>query len=391
MEKAIAIIPARCGSKSIKFKNIKLFCGKPLIYWTLSALAKSEHIAEIFLATDCDEIEKVVRGLRLNKVEVYRRLIENATDEASTESLVLEFIDRKALNKETQIILVQATSPLLQTQDIENAFKKYHEGNFDSAMSVVKTKRFFWNENGQALNYDFKNRPRRQDFEGILMENGAFYINTVKNILKYKNRLSGKILTFEMPEYSAVEIDEEDDWLIAESLMRKHILNKAKETSFIKLFLTDVDGVLTDAGMYYSERGDELKKFNTHDGMAFELLRNAGVKTGIITSESTNLVTRRAEKLKVDFLYQGVKGKNKLDAVNEICENLNISLDEVAYIGDDVNCYEILSHVGCVACPSDAVNRIKSIPNINIMNLKGGEGCVREFVELIFVSHKIVS
>jgi len=223
------------------------------------------------------------------------------------------------------------------------------------------------------------------------MENGAFYINTVKNILKYKNRLSGKILTFEMPEYSAVEIDEEDDWLIAESLMRKHILNKAKETSFIKLFLTDVDGVLTDAGMYYSERGDELKKFNTHDGMAFELLRNAGVKTGIITSESTNLVTRRAEKLKVDFLYQGVKGKNKLDAVNEICENLNISLDEVAYIGDDVNCYEILSHVGCVACPSDAVNRIKSIPNINIMNLKGGEGCVREFVELIFVSHKIVS
>jgi YrbI family 3-deoxy-D-manno-octulosonate 8-phosphate phosphatase len=390
MKKAIAIIPARCGSKSIKLKNIKLFCGKPLIYWALTALSNSKYIEEIYVATDCDKIENAVVNLNIQKVKIYRRLTENATNEASTESLMLEFIDKNAINQETQLILVQATSPLLQTQNIDKAFKKYYKGNFDSVISVVRLKRFFWNENGQALNYDYKNRPRRQDFEGILMENGAFYINIVKNILKYKNRLSGKILTFEMPEYSAIEIDEEDDWLIAESIMRKNILNKPKDKSFIKLFLTDVDGVLTDAGMYYSERGDEFKKFNTHDGMAFELLRNAGIKTGIITSENTNLVARRSEKLKVDFLYQGKKGKNKLEVVKEICKNLNISLNDVAYIGDDVNCFEILTHVGFVACPSDAVNRIKSIPNINIMNMKGGEGCVREFVELIFLLNKIV-
>ena len=89
--------------------------------------------------------------------------------------------------------------------------------------------------------------------------------------------------------------------------------NNSKEK--IKLFVTDVDGVLTDAGMYYSENGDELKKFNTHDGMAFQLMRNEGLKTAIITSENTKIVENRAQKLKVDYLYQGKKHGGKLDSV----------------------------------------------------------------------------
>ena len=106
----------------------------------------------------------------------------------------------------------------------------------------------------------------------------------------------------------------------------------------IKLFLSDVDGVMTDAGMYYTESGDEFKKFNTHDGMAFQLLREAGIKTGIITTENTKIVERRAAKLKVDYLYQGKGFGNKLQAAKEICEKENITLQEVAYIGDDINC-----------------------------------------------------
>src|SRR6478609_4630834 len=102
----------------------------------------------------------------------------------------------------------------------------------------------------------------------------------------------------------------------------------------IKLFITDVDGVLTDAGMYYTESGDEFKKFNTHDGMAFDLLRKAGIKTGMITSENTKIVERRAAKLKVDYLYQGKKFADKLSAALEICAKENISIKEVAYIGD---------------------------------------------------------
>lgn len=153
----------------------------------------------------------------------------------------------------------------------------------------------------------------------------------------------------------------------------------------IKLFLADVDGVLTDGGMYYSENGDELKKFNTRDGMAFELLRNAGIKTGIITTEETSIVERRAQKLKVDYLYQSKRDGGKLTAALEICEKENISLNEVAYIGDDINCIELLSAVGIAACPSDAMDAVKKIKNINVLTYKGGEGVVREYVEKIIL------
>ena len=149
----------------------------------------------------------------------------------------------------------------------------------------------------------------------------------------------------------------------------------------IKLFLSDVDGVLTDAGMYYTESGDEFKKFNTHDGMGFNLLKKAGIKTGIVTTEKTNIVTNRAAKLKVDYLYQGVGFGGKLESAKEICILENITLEEVAYIGDDINCLDLLMHVGLAACPNNATKIIKSIPGIIQLTKAGGEGAVREFID----------
>ena len=152
----------------------------------------------------------------------------------------------------------------------------------------------------------------------------------------------------------------------------------------IKLFLTDVDGVLTDSGMYYTEHGDEIKKFNTRDGKGFELLRNNGIKTGIITSEDTIIVKNRANKLKVDFLFQGA-GNDKLEIVKSLCMKQNISLNEIAYIGDDINDLELLSNVGLPACPNNAIEKIKKIPLINVLNLDGGKGVVREFIDKIIL------
>jgi len=151
----------------------------------------------------------------------------------------------------------------------------------------------------------------------------------------------------------------------------------------IKVFLTDVDGVLTDAGMYYTESGDEFKKFSTYDGMAFELLRQHGIKTGIITSESTKITEARARKIKADYLYQGLRGEGKLNAAYEICKNEGIAIDEIAYIGDDLNCIPLLEKAGLAACPKNAVEKVKSIQGILHLKLKGGEGVVREFVEII--------
>ena len=381
----IAFIPVRSRSKSIPNKNIKDFCGKPLVYWNTKALQSSKSIDKIYVATDSEEIKILVNNFNFSKVEVYDRDPQNADDTASTESVILEFINKKKFKNSDLFFLVQATSPLTQTKDFEKALETLKSKNADSIITCVRTKSFFWNSDGTPINYDYKNRPRRQGFAGMLMENGAFYINNIANIKKDKNRLSGKIAIHEMEEFNAVEIDEEDDWIIAERLMYKYILSK-KPKNKIKLFLSDVDGTLTDAGMYYSTNGEELKKFNTHDGKGFELLKKVGVKTGIITSENTNILENRAKKMKVDYLFQGLEHQGKLDIAKDICAKESISLDEVAYIGDDINCYELLQAVGLAACPANALEEIKNIPNINIISKKGGNGAVREFIDLIIKS-----
>ena len=382
--KTIAFIPVRGGSKSIPLKNIKSFCGKPLVCWNIEALVNCSEVDEIVVATDSDLIWETVSSYSYNKVILYRRSVENACDTASTESVMLEYIHSVDVAEKDIFMLVQATSPLTETEHFSKALQIFAKGEFDSVITCVRNYRFFWTEDGTPMNYDYIERPRRQTFKGMFMENGAFYINTVGNILSKKNRLCGRIGIYEMPEYTAMEIDEPDDWIILENLMRRHILSKRKgEKKKIRLFLCDVDGTLTDGGMYYTENGDELKKFNTRDGMGFQLLREAGIKTGIITSENTKIVEYRAKKLKVDFLFQSKRDGGKLAAAKGICDTLGISLEEVAYIGDDINCRELLSAVGYAACPADSVTEIKEISHIKLLEKKGGEGCVREFISLL--------
>lgn len=382
--KTIAFIPVRGGSKSIPLKNIKPFCGKPLVCWNIEALEDCSLVDEIIVATDSDKIEETVLSQNYTKTKIYRRSAENACDTATTESVMLEYIQYAKPESADTFMLVQATSPLTESKHFSEALSIYQQEGYDSMLTCVRNYRFFWNANGTSKNYDYMNRPRRQNFKGELMENGAFYINTVQNIMKFGNRLSGRIGIYEMPEYTATEIDEPDDWIILESLMRKHVLSK-HQSSYpqIKLFLSDVDGTLTDGGMYYSEKGDETKKFNTRDGMGFQILRKAGIKTGLITSEDTQIVTNRAKKLKIDYLVQGKQNGGKLAAAQDICSQLGITLNEVAYIGDDINCFELLEAVGIAACPADANPIIKNIASIRIMTHKGGEGCVREFIEQI--------
>lgn len=377
----VAFVPVRCGSKSIPLKNIKPFFGKPLVFWVLDALSKSKRVNEVAVATDCNDIEQVVNDFGMSKVKVYRRLPENAEDQSSTESVMMEYLNVRRLSKDDIFILCQATSPFTQSSDFDQALEQFRNEKADSLLTCCRLKRFIWNENGKPLNYDFKSRPRRQEFGGSLVENGAFYINTVGNILSSQNRLSGKIAIYEMPDYTFTELDEPEDWASAESVMRRH-LGKSPVRKTIRMVLSDIDGVLTDAGMYYTEQGDELKKFNTYDGMAFKLFKEKGVKVGLITLENRTLNQRRAEKLKLDYLVQGAE--NKLAAAREICTKEKIPLDQVAYIGDDINDRTLLEHVGVPVCPANAHRSIKQIPNILVLSRSGGEGVVREFYDLIF-------
>ncbi|HQU75368.1 MAG TPA: HAD hydrolase family protein [Chitinophagales bacterium] len=151
----------------------------------------------------------------------------------------------------------------------------------------------------------------------------------------------------------------------------------------VKLVLSDVDGVLTDGGLYFTESGDQFKKFHVHDGMGFLLLKKAGIKTGIITSENLELVRLRAQRIQPDHLYMGVGFEEKLHTARAIARQEGISLDEVAYIGDDVNCIALLEKVGFPTCPADAVDAVKNIPGIFQTTRKGGEGAFRELADKI--------
>ena len=376
----IAFIPVRGGSKSIPGKNIKNFCGKPLIYWNLIALEKAELVDQIIVATDSEKIYQVVEEFGFKKVKLYRRSDENAQDHSTSESIMLEYIHYAKLSPSDTFMLVQATSPFTRTDDFNNGLELMKK--YDTVFSCAKIKRFIWDKNGRPLNYDQNNRPRRQDFEGTFMENGAFCISSVSDIIKNNNRISGDIGICEMAQYTFVEIDEVEDWIIAEQLFLKNNANEFEwDFSKIKIFLSDVDGVLTDAGMYYSEDGDELKRFCTYDGMGFNLLQKENIKVGILTTENRDLNRARAKKLKLDFDFHGAN--DKLQIVKDLCEQQKISLSEVAYIGDDLNCFDLLSSVGFAACPSNAIKMIKDIPKIIQLQKNGGEGAVRELAEMI--------
>ncbi len=382
----VALIPLRGGSKSITKKNIKKIAGRPLVYWVLDAACHCKGIERVFVSTDDFEIAEVVQAYGNELVEVVGRSPETATDTASTESVMLEFAASRIFD---HLVLIQATSPLLTAECLQGGLKKYFKTGADSLLSVVEQKRFIWQEDphggAQPVNYDPLKRPRRQDFKGQLVENGAFYICSKEGLQRTGSRLFGRVSTYVMPEDTYFEIDEPSDWTIVEGLIKKSVAcfstnSKNMDLSRIKMILTDVDGVLTDAGMYYSETGDESKKFNTHDGKGIELARNNGIKVGIITSENTKIVERRAHKLKIDYLFQGVT--NKIEIFERLLSEVGLDAAEVAYIGDDINDLEVLKKVGFSAAPSDAVREVKSVVDMHCEQ-KGGGGCLREMIDHI--------
>lgn len=220
----IALILARGGSKSIPKKNIINVAGKPLIFYMIDALSESDVANEIFVSTDDASIADIIKERR-PQVKIFNRSKANADDNSSSESAILEFLNAHSFDNERHIIFAQATSPLTTASDIVKAYNMVQEANVDSILSVVRQKRFIWSKDGKAENYNISQRPRRQDFEGYLVENGAFYISTVERMIRYQNRLSGNIGLYEMPEDTYFELDEKSDIPIIEALLEARKLN----------------------------------------------------------------------------------------------------------------------------------------------------------------------
>ncbi len=379
----VAFIPVRGGSKSIPLKNIKPLAGRPLVYWTTKACSDSKTIHETFVATDSDEIRDCVDNMYLPRVKVIDRSPETATDSASTESALLEFAEKHQFK---YICLVQATSPLTTSTQIDDAFQKFFNSGADALLSVVRTKRFMWAEEGglvRPANYDPQRRPRRQEWVGQLVENGAFYITSREKLLESRCRISGKIAAYEMPEETYLEIDEPIDWQIIDELLRNR---NPLETGYLarlqrlRLICVDVDGTLTDGGMYYTEAGESMKRFDTRDAAGLEALRVRGIEPAFITRENSPIVVARARKLNLKHVYVGVE--DKVQVTEKLLAEMNLDWEQVAYIGDDIHDLPVIKQAGFSACPADAAPEV--VDSVTYICQKtGGHGAVREVCDLI--------
>lgn len=382
--KKIALLPLRKDSKGISGKNKKKLVGRPLFSWVLSEAVFSNLDAVYVFTDDTEILDFIEKEYAWNpKIKGLLRNDENATDIASTESVMIEFAT--AINHDFDVLcLLQATSPLTTASDINAALDKIEIENYDSALTVVKTHRFTWNSDGTPQNYDVFDRPRRQDFEGLLVENGAVYATTKSAFSTSKNRISGKIALVEMDEASYTEIDSITDWEIVEKLLANR-LQKSKKHDRIDYLVLDVDGVFTDGCVYFGAEGELIKKFDMRDGMGLEILRQNNVEVVVMTSENSALVEARMKKLQIKHTYLGVKDKYAL--LTQFLKDRKASLDQVAYVGDDVNDLANICSVGWSFCPANGTEVVKQHADY-ILTHNSADGAIREVCEVIMKYNK---
>jgi YrbI family 3-deoxy-D-manno-octulosonate 8-phosphate phosphatase len=382
--KHIAILPLRKNSKGIPGKNKKKLVGRPLFSW-VAAEAIFSNLDVLYIFTDDQDIIGFVEKeyAWTNKIQTVLRSDASATDTASTELAMVELAESLHYNFDT-FTLLQATSPFTKAKDINSALELLENPDIDSVVSVVKTHRFTWSSDGKPQNYDVYNRPRRQDFDGLLIENGAIYSTTKKAFQDSKNRVSGKICTVEMPEYSLTEIDSTTDWLVCETLLAEN-LKKQKTQQKIDYLVLDVDGVFTDGCVYYNANGEMAKKFDMRDGMGLEILRQNRVEVVVVTSENSELVAKRMKKLQIQNTFLGVK--DKYSFLQQFLKDKNSSFGSVAYVGDDVNDLANICSVGWSFAPNNAIEIIKNHADF-VISKDSANGAIREVCEIIMKYNK---
>ena len=229
----IAIVPARGGSKGIPGKNLYPLAGKPLIVHTIEQALAAQIVSEVIVSTDSDDISGVSIGAGAT---VIQRPVNISGDSASSESALLHVIDELAADPNRTlpeiIVFLQCTSPIRAKHDIDRAIELLLSSGSDSVLSVVPNHRFLWTETEQganSINYDFRNRPRRQEMLPQYAENGSIYVFRTDKFMKSGNRISGRVALYKMDERSAIDIDSLIDMQVAELFLLER-MRKTDET-----------------------------------------------------------------------------------------------------------------------------------------------------------------
>src|SRR5918997_1914005 len=328
--------------------------------------------------------------------KVIGRPADLSGDTASSESAVLHALDSLAGDgAEPEIVVfVQCTSPFIAPADLDRAVGMVDAGRADSVFAAVATYEFLWRSgpDGQAsgINHEAAHRPRRQDREPHYRETGAFYVMSVAGFLTARHRFFGRTAVVEVPELTAVEIDNEHDLTLASALaaaiypegsggVPPEIDTAPRVRVDVDVVVTDFDGVHTDDSATVDEDGYEAVRVSRADGLGVERLRNAGVPILIVSKETNRVVRARAAKLQVDVLH-GIEPK--AEVVRDWLSRQGVAPERAAYLSNDINDLEPMELVGWPVAVADAHPAVRRAARL-VLSHSGGHGAVREFCDLV--------
>jgi N-acylneuraminate cytidylyltransferase len=378
---AIAIIPARGGSKGIPNKNLQTVGGVTLLARTISACLKSESIATVYVSTDSDDIAAVALN---NGAQVIRRPADISGDTASSESALLHSLNEivKTSSLPKNVLFAQCTSPFITHTDIDGILDLLKD--HDSALTVTHNHAFIWRRdntgNAIGINHDSAIRLPRQQLDPEYKETGALYAMNIDQFRKIGHRFFGRIGMYEVPADRSMEIDEPEDLRLANTLeiQEKSVPNRESLKS-IKAIVFDFDGVMTDDQVYITETGEEMVMASRSDGMGISALKNAGLKLLILSKERNPVVARRAEKLQIEVIQAC---DNKLEALTKWLSKNQLPLSQCAYVGNDINDLQCMQAVKLAIAPIDAHPQATQAAHWRLTRA-GGKGAIRELSDAI--------
>lgn len=383
-----AVIPARGGSKGVPRKNLRVIGGQPLVARSVQTLLATPSVGSVFVSTDDPEIAAVASRAGARVIE---RPAGLAGDEASSESAVEHALTHLASHGVVPevTVFVQATSPFIRASDIDRAVNLVRAGECDVAFSVVRSDVHLWRhgfDGPEGVNHHPAVRQRRQDREPQHAETGGFYVMRTSGFRHHQHRFFGRLSLVEVDPSEALEIDTEHDLMLAELIhsRRESVLAVRPSGIPARAVVTDFDGVHTADRVLVDQDGVESVEVNRSDGMGVAQLRRAGVPFLILSSETNPVVRARAAKLGVD----AVTGcDDKLRALTAWAAEQSVALDDIAYLGNDVNDVTCLHAVGWPVVVADAHQDARRASHI-VLRRRGGDGAVRELADRVLAGHE---